>query len=272
MPAVRNAIQTTLTRAPIHRRWWINDPDCLLLRPDMDLSLAEVQSLATVIGMSGGSVMLSDHLPDLPPERLRLAQSLLPPMGKRPFILDWFDSQTPSRLQVDLDGPTGCWHLLALFNWTDKTQDIYLHLSDFFLDTRIDYYGHEFWGGNRYHIRPDQSRSKPVVLKEIPAHGVALLSVRPYQPYQPQYLASDLHISQGMEVTAWEISPTDLRMSLKRPGHAKGHIEMSLPYPPSQAWLGEHPLAWFSHGERCYRFDVEFEQTTEIIVMTKVGK
>jgi alpha-galactosidase len=265
-PSARNAIHNTLTRAPLHLRWWINDPDCLLLRRDMELTEAEVQSLATVIAMSGGSLLLSDHLPNLPPERLHLAQSLLPPIGKRPTVLDWFDRQTPSRLQVDMHGPDGRWHLLALFNWSDKTQDIGLSLHDFNLDTRTIYYAREFWGGACYTIRPGSSRADPILLEKVAANGVALLAVRPHQSYRPQYLGSDLHISQGMELTAWETSQTDLHMRLNRPGRAKGLVELGLPHPPAQAWLNDQPITWFPHGDRCYRLDVEFDQTAEIVI------
>jgi len=272
MPAARYAIHNTLTRAPLHQRWWINDPDCLLLQPDMELTLAEVQTLATVIAMSGGSVMLSDHLLDLPPERLRIAQSLLPPMGQRPLVLDWFDNQTPTRLQLELHGSTGCWHLLALFNWLDETQDMSLWLSDFLLDTRATYYAHEFWGAKSYQIQPGSARTNPILLREIPAHGVALLAVRPHQPYQPQYLGSNLHISQGMEVTAWEPSSNKVQVCLQRPGRARGSILLGLPYPPKQAQIDGKPLTWQPDGERCYRFEVEFEQTAEISITTETGK
>ena len=51
MPSARNSIQNILTRAPLHRRWWVNDPDCLLVRLDSKLSLAEVRSLASAIGI-----------------------------------------------------------------------------------------------------------------------------------------------------------------------------------------------------------------------------
>ena len=34
MPSARNALQNVLCRLPLHQRWWINDPDCLLLRPE----------------------------------------------------------------------------------------------------------------------------------------------------------------------------------------------------------------------------------------------
>jgi len=83
MPSLRNAIQNTLTRAPMHARWWVNDPDCLLVRPDTRLTLAEVQSLATAIGVSGGSLLLSDDLTALPEDRLRIAEVLLPVLGLR---------------------------------------------------------------------------------------------------------------------------------------------------------------------------------------------
>ena len=32
-PAVRNALRNALSRAHLHRRWWLNDADCVLLRP-----------------------------------------------------------------------------------------------------------------------------------------------------------------------------------------------------------------------------------------------
>ncbi len=38
MPSARNALQNIITRAPLHRHWWINDPDCLLVRADTDLN------------------------------------------------------------------------------------------------------------------------------------------------------------------------------------------------------------------------------------------
>ena len=55
IPAARNNLQNTLARLPLNQRWWINDPDCLLLRPDTGLTLVEVQTLASVIALSGGS-------------------------------------------------------------------------------------------------------------------------------------------------------------------------------------------------------------------------
>lgn len=59
----RNAIRTSVLRAPLHRRLWANDPDCLLLKPAED-GLADWQRdlLATTVAGTGGMVIASDDL------------------------------------------------------------------------------------------------------------------------------------------------------------------------------------------------------------------
>lgn len=62
-PSALNAIQATVLRAPMHRRLWINDPDCLILRSfDTELSEHQRAILAAVVGGAGGFVVLSDDL------------------------------------------------------------------------------------------------------------------------------------------------------------------------------------------------------------------
>ncbi|MCL4560482.1 MAG: alpha-galactosidase [Chloroflexi bacterium] len=96
MPSTRNALQNILLRAPLHRRWWVNDPDCLLSREDSGLTLEEVHTLATAISMTGGSVFLSDDVPALSPERLRIAQCVLPPIDRRPLLPGLKDTPRPA--------------------------------------------------------------------------------------------------------------------------------------------------------------------------------
>ncbi|MBU0510749.1 MAG: alpha-galactosidase, partial [Chloroflexi bacterium] len=256
MPAVRNAIQNILTRAPFHRRWWINDPDCLLLRPDSDLTLDEVRSLATAIALTGGPVLLSDDLPKLPPDRLRIAGQLLPLIGESPRVLDWFDSATPRLLRLDLENVTGVWHLLAIFNWDDKPAGARLPLEKFDLDPDGDYFARSFWDGTTARIG-----GGVLTLRGIPAHGVRLLSLRRMGAV---YLGSDLHISQGLEVTQWVESPSNLRVRLERPGKARGEIEVALPRPPDKVVLNQKPVACQSAGQGRYRIPVEFERIGEL--------
>jgi alpha-galactosidase len=278
MPSARNAIHNSLARAQLQQRWWINDPDCLLLSSRTSsqgppaLTLPEIQSLATVIAMTGGPVLLSDNLPELPPERLRIAEALLPVIGRRPHVLDWFDSPTPTRLQIDLHAAIGSWHLLALFNWEDRPRDLAIRAGDFYLDPQVAYIAREFWSGRVLRI-PAQgdSSDSAVVLEGVPAHGVVLLAVKPYRAYHPLYLGGDLHISQGLEIKHWKWESSSssgkggrLSLQLERPGRARGRIELWLPSEPQEARLGGRPVEWQALGEGQYRFEVAFERTGDL--------
>jgi alpha-galactosidase len=280
MPSARNAIQNSLTRSPFHRRWWVNDPDCLLLRPDTELTLAEVQTLATVIALTGGSLLLSDDLTRLPPERLRIAEVLLPLIGKTPYLLDWFDRSTPSRLQLDLEGVVGKWHLLALFNWSERARHLPFHLNEFYLDPSGHYQARSFWDGKSFLIPAESSGNGEIVLHDVPAHGVALMALRKHTPWAPAYLGSDLHISQGLEVSSWvwlaapkgtqgRAAAGKLALSIERPGKACGEIFLRLPAEPKQATANGLPLSWSQHSAEMYGFRLEFQRNVELEINLK---
>jgi alpha-galactosidase len=266
-PAARNSVHNSLTRAPLHRRWWVNDPDCLLLRNTTRLTLPEVQTMATVTALTGGMLLLSDHLPEVPPERLWIAATLMPVLDKRPYLLDWFDCETPSRLQLDLEGPVGRWHLLALFNWDDRPADLRLCASDFYLDTQSSYLLRSFWQ-NRVDCLPASQPGSPaeVVFPSVPAHGVVLVAARPYRSHQPIYLGSDLHISQGLEVSRWSPDLQAIDLELERPGHAEGRADLYLPRPPLNAIQDGKPIEWTATGENVYTFPVRFEHTGRLMI------
>jgi hypothetical protein len=62
-----------------HRALWLNDPDCLVVRPP--LTLDEARVWAAVLTASGGMNLLSDNLPKLPADRLPLIQKTLPALA-----------------------------------------------------------------------------------------------------------------------------------------------------------------------------------------------
>ncbi len=66
IPSTRSAVRSTLARAWMHRRLWLNDPDCLMARSsDTGLSRDERETLATAIGITGGMLVFSDDIPTL---------------------------------------------------------------------------------------------------------------------------------------------------------------------------------------------------------------
>jgi alpha-galactosidase len=62
-PATVNAWRNTLTRSFLHRRLWLNDPDCVMLRTSHTaLSAEAARAWALAVGVSGGMALVSDDL------------------------------------------------------------------------------------------------------------------------------------------------------------------------------------------------------------------
>jgi alpha-galactosidase len=62
-PATAHAFTNTLTRAFMHRRLWLNDPDCVMLRSTgTALGEAAARTWARAVGVSGGMALVSDDL------------------------------------------------------------------------------------------------------------------------------------------------------------------------------------------------------------------
>ena len=72
-PGTRLAINAIIARSFMHRRLWLNDPDCLMLRASKtQLSREERFTLASAIAVSGGMLLLSDDINLLDEESRRL--------------------------------------------------------------------------------------------------------------------------------------------------------------------------------------------------------
>ena len=122
LPTMEGATRNTLMRAWMHPTLWTNDPDCLLVRElRSELSLDEVRAFATAVGLTGGMVVVSDRLSDLPAERLEILARLLPPLAARALPGDYFAYGIPPRASVTLEGAVGTVHLVGLLTATRAT-------------------------------------------------------------------------------------------------------------------------------------------------------
>ena len=62
-PATRGAYAATLARSFMHRRLWMNDPDCVMLRTThTELRPEAARTWARAVGLSGGLALVSDDL------------------------------------------------------------------------------------------------------------------------------------------------------------------------------------------------------------------
>jgi len=77
-PATRHAYGNTLARSFMHRRLWLNDPDCLMLRSTgTALSPAATRTWAQAVGLSGGAALVSDDLSLLGGDARRLLDDVV---------------------------------------------------------------------------------------------------------------------------------------------------------------------------------------------------
>ncbi|MCG8416377.1 MAG: alpha-galactosidase [Proteobacteria bacterium] len=135
MPATGSAVRSILHRAFMHRRLWLNDPDCLMARTrDTGLTAGEVQTLAASIAVTGGMVVFSDDVAVLSADdRSRIRQVI-----ELARAVDAMAPRGAARAHGWLD-PAGVRAmvargysaaLLALINWDDTGAEIGFSLAD----------------------------------------------------------------------------------------------------------------------------------------------
>ena len=253
-PSTRNALRTALARLPMHRRWWINDPDCLLLRGSGSrLTPAEVQTLATAVALTGGSHVVSDFLHRLEGERVAWLRRLLAPLPGPARALDWYQPGGPARLALRLEGALGEWYLVALINWQDEPQAMDLPVAE------LGFGPHEaLWVFDCWAERAWRHRGPQIALRSVAPHGVVLLAIR-RAGAGPQWVGDTLHISAGSVVERWRTAQGTLRAHLDI-GHAtRGAVWLALPAPPTRAcWQGQE-LGWEKAAEGIYRLPLALD-------------
>jgi alpha-galactosidase len=135
LPSAANAIRNVLTRGWMHRRLWLNDPDCLMVRrTDTKLSSAELSSLAGAIAASGGMVVFSDDVANLGAEErqllrdtLALAREIDDGAGRGTArALDLLADPAPAGLV----GRSESAALAFLLNWDDEPRELAVRLGD----------------------------------------------------------------------------------------------------------------------------------------------
>ncbi|NLH49712.1 MAG: alpha-galactosidase [Myxococcales bacterium] len=102
--STRHAVRNTIQRNFLHRRWWINDPDCVLARENKNkLTLDEVRTFASLAAISGGMFLLSDDMTEYPEARLQLVRTALAHRTQGMRVLDPERGEFPSQMFAATD-------------------------------------------------------------------------------------------------------------------------------------------------------------------------
>ena len=220
-PSMTNALRATLARGWMHRAWWINDPDCLLLRAnDTDLTLTEVHAWAAVVALSGGMVLAGDDLSRLEPERLSVLSRLLPPYGQAADAGGRLTHGIPERLHLRVRRSWDEWSIAGLANWRDEPVRLVFDPAEWPIGPSA-YHLFDLWTGE--HVGPVQG---PCAIGTLDAHALRLLSVHA-DLGRPQVVGSTGHLlGEAMDLAdvTWGDGSLVLALSQARPAARTGEV------------------------------------------------
>ena len=191
---VRYGVPSLSARYYTNGVFWANDPDVLVLGES--LSIEECRAWASLVGMTGGAVFVSNRVPSLPPERLEIVRRLLPVYKTRGARygfarpVDFLDRSPATVWNLDVRTAFGEWNVVGIFNWSEEDEYRELTLTGMGLRPRTPYLLYDFWKGRFL------GRSTGTVPVELPYRSCLVLAARPELPH-PQLLSTSRHISQG---------------------------------------------------------------------------
>ncbi|MBD3341524.1 MAG: hypothetical protein GF353_20640 [Candidatus Lokiarchaeota archaeon] len=239
LPCLKVALINIVYRSFMHNNLWINDPDCLMIRrTNTDLNLDEIRLQITLIGLSGGQVLISDDMAELSEEELSDAKLVIPPYNSEEhtaFPVDCFTSKLPSIYLLETHESVGHRYLVAFINWSEEKNDKKQRISEIipFNDEEINQFlVFDFW--NEVYLGQYNINDK-IKLKNILPHSCRYLSLVPIDEEdeeEPIFLSSNLHITQG----CWEITDFDynkdedkISMIIDLEGEREGWLFLKLP-------------------------------------------
>ena len=263
MPALRNALRHTLNLSTLHRSWWWNDPDCLLVRDaDTHLTEAEVGSAITLVGLSGGMLVSSDDLRKVSPERMKWLSLLVPNLGIKGIPLGLLEQEMPERYMVKVNVAGQTWQDLGLFNWEDRPVECYLKFEElgFTADTSLHVF--DFWN-RKYWCTKDNY----MVFPELPSHGCKLL--RACQVGEcPQLVGDTLHITQGAEIASWQVEGERLLIETVDMGRrVEGKLWLALSRSPVLVTCNGEAVKVEDMGEGIYALHLQFTSKARLEIV-----
>jgi len=166
-PGLKNAVRNTLTRNFLHRRWWLNDPDCQLVRDTSDLTAAEREAFAALVAATGGVNVFSDRLAEIGSAGRRLLERSIPPASGGE-VTGLYAERFPSRVVCNRPGDGAT--TVAVFNWGDESSTVRFDARE-----HVEAYSETdrtVWDGLSGAVVDG-----PVIERELSPHGAAVFAV-----------------------------------------------------------------------------------------------
>lgn len=271
IPGMKHALLNTITRSWMHKKFWINDPDCLMVRmTKTKLTKAEVMTQIAIIGLSGGQVAISDDLALLPEDQFRMIALVQPPYTRPAYSPDMFVHAAPELYMVEGSSQDlGSWKVVAMINWQKRRRDMSLDMNEIGCNESKKYHVIDFW--NEKYLGTFNGNEN-VTLQRIAPHGCKLLRVTEDPgPEDAILLGTTLHVLQGaVEVEIFHYDATEKLLSivLAKYGKNQGSIFVKIPsrcFFETTQDLAEKPTYNIKEiAETIFQVQVTFETKLEL--------
>ena len=206
-----------------HKRTWINDDDHLGLTY---LTIPQAQAAASIIALSGGTMISGDRLIDLDPVRLEILKTVFPSYGEAARPIDLFERDKPEIFAVSVKKSFGEWLVVGIFNYDeDASAEKQVTLERLGLDRRKTYLAYEFWSQRLAGEVQEKMRVR------LNPSSVALFAVHERRGI-PQVVSTDRHFSQGgveLESVQWDAPTNTLRGVSLGPVGTLHRVEVYVP-------------------------------------------
>jgi len=272
LPSLKRALMNILYRSYMHTYFWINDPDCLMIRrTDTELNLNEIQLQLTLFGLSGGQILISDDMMKLSDEEINDAKLVLPPYNSEltdPIVTDAFVSKLPTVYFLETQEYIGKRYLAAIINWEDNMVNKTFSISDIIPDLQRDeetFFVFDFWNQK---FLGEFNRNEQINL-EIQSHHCAYLSIiytNELIKEEPLFLSSNLHISQGCyEITDFDYDNENdlISMIIDLIGDREGELFIKLP-PDKEFSECKFPFSLYSENDNIWKVKVNFTDSISL--------
>ena len=253
-PVLRQVFCMSAAQYWLHGRLYNHDACDMSVRAQGGTE--ECRLRATMLALSGSSIMFSDDLTQLPEERIRLMQQCMPGFTQVARPLNLFTSEVPDIWHLHVEHMGLKWELLALFNFGEESREIEVAWETLGLSSDQPYLIREFWTGG---FEGAHSGEATLI---VPGLAVRLYSLWPVAG-RPQYVGTDLHLSQGIaELSAlrWDEKHGRLSGVLKRAKGIRGHVYIHLP----SSWAiksASSPV--YRQNRGLWALEIHFEESEE---------
>lgn len=264
IPCIFNAMKNNIRSFFMHKKLWINDPDCLMVRfTKTGLKEEEIKTEITCIALLNGYYFLSDDFSQLDKESIKLIKMFYPFDGNTAIPLDLFESEIPEILDLTITKEFGDWHIVGIFNWSDKTKNIVLNMDALGCEKEKEYHVFEFWEQKYYGIYKEK-----ITFSNMLKHSCKLIAIKEVK-YVPQLLSTTIHFTQGaVEVRKcdYNTESNELQLIIEFPGKNGGSLFFFNPKGNEWKVNNNEKYKLVMKSKEIYELKVDFENYLEITI------